>query len=43
MSEKQVHVDNHVPYLFTQVLPQAQIALRLAVTDNIHISGTNLG
>ena len=42
MSEDQDHINHHVTNLFNQVLTQAEIALCLAITDNIHISVRNL-
>ena len=38
MSEEQEHIDNRITYLFNQGLTQAEIALCLAITDNIHIN-----
>ena len=42
MSEEQEHIDHRVTYLFNQDLTQAEIALHLAITDNIHIYVRNL-
>ena len=38
----QEHIDHRVTHLFNQGLTQAEIALCLAITDNIHINVHNL-
>ena len=42
MSEEKEHIDHRVTYLFNQGLTQVEIALCLAITDNIHIKVPNL-
>ena len=42
VSEEQKHINHHLTYLFNQGLTQDEIALCLAITDNIHISEHDL-
>ena len=42
MSDPQEHIDRCIRYLFNQGLTQAEIALCLGITDNLHISVHNL-
>ena len=42
MSEEQEHIDHCVTYIFNQGLIQADIAVCLAIIDNIHINVPNL-